>query len=84
MAESKTFFAEPTGYSMPSPEYLAPYLLIFLMGLTIASSSTFRVQLSKLLRTSSKEVQPIKDLSISDAKDGSEPELLDKYDLTVH
>ena len=78
MADTTTSFAGPTGYSIPSPGYLAPYLLIFLMGLTVASSSTFRSQLSNLLRKSSKKVQPFKDISISEVRDGSEPELLNK------
>ena len=78
MADTTTSFAGPTGYSIPSPEYLAPYFLIFLVGLTVASSSTFRSQMSNLLRKSSKEVPPIKDVSISEVKDGSEPELLNK------
>ena len=78
MADTTTSFAGPTGYSIPSPEYLAPYVLIFLIGLTVASASTFRSQLSNLLRKSSTEVQPMQDISISEVKDGSEPELLNK------
>ena len=78
MADTTTSFAVPTGYSIPSPGYLAPYFLIFFMGLTVASSSTFRSQLSNFFRKSSNEVQPIRDISISEVKDGSEPELLNK------
>ena len=79
MADTTTSFAGPTGHSIPSPEYLASYLLIFLMGLTLASSSIVRTQLSNMMGKSSKEMQPIQNLSISEVKDGSEPELLNKY-----
>ena len=81
MADTATSFAKPTSYSIPSPEYLASYLVIFFMGLTIATSSIFRTQLFNMVGKSSKVVQPVKDISISEVKDGSEPELLNKYFL---
>ena len=78
MADTTTSFVGSTGYNIPRPEYLAPYILIFLMGLTVASSNAFRSQLSNLMHRSSKEIQPIEDMAISEVKDGSESELLNK------
>lgn len=84
MADTAASFAENAGYGIFNPEYLVSSLLIFLMGLTIASSGIIRTQLSNMVGQPSKEVHPIKNISISEVKDGSEPELLNKYLLIPH
>ena len=71
-------FAESTGHSLLSPEYLLSCIIIFLMGVTVASSSTFHFRMSNLMPKSSKEIQPLKGISISEVQDRSEPELLNK------
>ena len=81
MADTATSFAGPISYRIPSSESLASYLLIFFVGLTIASSSIFRTQLFNMVGKSSKMSQSAKGISISEVKDGSEPELLNKYFL---
>lgn len=78
MADFVTSFTDTTGYSIPSPEHLASYVLVFLIGLAVASSSTFRSQLSILVPRSSKDAQPVTDISISEVENSNEPELLNK------
>lgn len=70
---------------MPNLENLASYLLVFFVGLTIAGSSTVRskwIQLSHFVTISLKEIQPSKIAEITQARDSTEPELLDKYSDT--
>lgn len=65
------------------PQYLASYLLVFLIGLSITSSSVVRSQWSRLLQhggKSQKEIEKVKVAEIIASKDSSQPELLDKYD----
>lgn len=69
---------------MPDPGHLTSYLLIFLVGLTIASLSTVRSKLSHFMAKSSKETQSSKVAEIIQARDSTEPELLDKYPDTSH
>ena len=64
------------------PQYLASYLLVFLIGLSVTSTSVIRSQWSRLHgygRKSQTEIEKAKVAEIIASKDSSEPELFDKY-----
>lgn len=69
------------------PQYLASYLLVFLIGLSVTSISAIRSQWSRLLgyeRKSQTEIEKAKVAEIIASKDSSQPELLDKYVESRH
>ena len=66
----------------PEPRHLAFYLLVFMLGLTVASSPTLRLHWTRLVAyggKSQKEIEKMKVAKLVASKDSSEPELLDKY-----
>lgn len=66
---------------MAGPDYLTSYLLAFFVGLFVARSSIVRsklIQLSRFVAKSSEESQLSKVAEITQSRDSSEPEILDK------
>jgi hypothetical protein len=64
------------------PQFLASYLLVFVICLSVTSSSVVRSQWSRLFRyggESPKEVEKAKVAEIIASKDSSQPGLFDKY-----
>ena len=72
----------PSNGAVPEPQHLAFYFLVFMMGLTVASSPMVRSQWTRLVVygwKSQKEIEKMKVAEIVASKDSTEPELLDKY-----